>query len=176
MPSQPKGFTLIEIIITIIVAIIFFTLALPAFQNFLTTYQLKSTVQIFYQDLKWAQALALKNQAPVYVNVVTGDTWCYGISDSNNNCNCSTSPTSCTVAGTQKIVVNTSGVFAGTTVTEAALSNSQLFYFEALHGSPNLINTWTFTNNSLSIGISVNSLGRITLCSTTIQGYDNACS
>jgi type IV fimbrial biogenesis protein FimT len=173
MISKLKGLTLVEIMITLSVMIILIAIALPNFKNFLAANQLKSLSQTFVQDLKWAQNLALKNNTRVYVNVRTGSSWCYGISDSSSSCNCS-ADTNCTVGGTKKIVsINN---FAGTTLAATSpLGSSTLITFEPLRGASDTTGQWTFTNGSQSLGIGINSIGRLTLCSTTITGYSTSC-
>lgn len=77
-----SGFTLIELMVTLAVAAILATTALPAFSDLLDSQRLRATAQQIATDLRYARSEAIKRHAaiPIGVSFTPGSEWCYGIS------------------------------------------------------------------------------------------------
>jgi len=76
--SNNKGFTLIEMMITVAIAAILLTMAIPSFQTLIENNRLATNVNSFITMLQYAKTEALKRNATVSL--------CAG--DPNNGCAC----------------------------------------------------------------------------------------
>jgi len=154
-----KGFNLIEILITLAVLSLLISLMAPGLSHLISKYQLKSQVEKFYQDLKYAQSLAINSGTNIYVALTLGPPACYGFSDQGSNCNCITS-LQCTLNGASRVFP------VNSLLRLTSSSNTTSFYFGALRGESSTPNPlWTFTKGNQALQIQINSLGLITVCS-----------
>jgi type IV fimbrial biogenesis protein FimT len=160
-----EGFTILEMIIVFIIAIILTLMAIPSFITFVQEHRLKKTAENAFVALQYARSEATKSNSTVYVTFATGDNWCYGI-NTGSSCTCSTA-SSCnrgaTQAGqTQQIDLSTTNL----------VSNS--FQIDGTRGATNISNgkiTFTLYGQSTSISILIGSQGNIQLCSPSFSGY-----
>lgn len=171
--NNDLGFTLLELMITVAIAGIIATMAVPSFQRMLERNRLKEAVESLKSDLMFARTEAIKRSTNLNVSIIVdGDDWCYGIDDDNTACDCDTSG-SCalkTVDGDE---------FTGTI---ADASKNVAFNFR--HGylidqdqeeeDEDIEITLSTTNYSAKTTISI--AGRITICSPdsskAMGGYD----
>lgn len=158
------GFTLVELLITLVIVSILLVTAIPSFITLYQEHHLKTTVQQLYYVLKFAQSEARKSNVTVYANFGTGDNWCYG-TNKTSTCTCSLA-NSCTLATysrprTQDLSLAVSGMTGNT------------IQFDGVHGATNSHSTVTFTiyNGSTSMGVVINAFGNIQLCSSQLSGY-----
>ena len=70
LKKTPKGFTLIELMVTIAVLAIIVTIAMPSFTEMMERQRLKNAVETFYSDLLFAKSEALKRSTDVTVSNV----------------------------------------------------------------------------------------------------------
>ena len=70
LKKTPKGFTLIELMVTIAVLAIIVTIAMPSFTEMMERQRLKNAVETFYSDLLFAKSEALKQSTDVTVSNV----------------------------------------------------------------------------------------------------------
>lgn len=112
MNSKSIGFTVIELMVTILIASIILTIAVPSYRDLIDKYRLKSAAEDLYTQLQFARMEAIKRGEPVIVDFNrTSDTvWCYGVEVINAGeaygCDCTTTD-SCDVDGVEKISTNT---------------------------------------------------------------------
>jgi type IV fimbrial biogenesis protein FimT len=92
--SPPRGFTLIEAMITLAVAAILLTLALPTWGDFAARHKLVAASETLAGDLALARHEAVQRGTPVYVVPQPGAAWCYAIS-TDPGCDCRTAGTVC---------------------------------------------------------------------------------
>jgi len=85
MRQQNRGFTLIELMITVSIAAVLATLAVPSMTSFLTSMRLSSASSLLYGDLNLARAEAIKRNTRVLMcpssngtSCATGTNWAVG--------------------------------------------------------------------------------------------------
>ena len=158
------GFSLIELMVALVIAIILIMVGVPTFNSLIRDYRLRITSEDLYNTLNYARTEAVKRNAIIYVSFNTGDTWCYGVNTGSacnctvaNNCNLGTT----TYPAAQQLTMTTSGL----------VSNS--IYFEGAHGAANASGSMTFTEYGLTpyVQLTVGRLGRVQSCSNTLGGY-----
>lgn len=162
--SHKAGFTLIELMLTLSIAIILTLVAIPSMRNIIQHYRISAVADNLYYFLQNARTEAIKRNTQVYVSFVTGDSWCYGM-NAGSACTCST-PNSCglgtvSAANSQQISLSITGL-SGTSV-----------YFEGTHAAASASGAVTFTlyGQSPLITLTIGRLGNMQLCSTGIGGY-----
>lgn len=84
---RARGFTLVELMITIAVLVILVTLAIPAMSNILENRRLVGAGQAIYEQIQFARTEAIKQSRNIFVVVEGGDGWCVAVSD-DGDCNC----------------------------------------------------------------------------------------
>ncbi|MFP5344533.1 MAG: GspH/FimT family pseudopilin, partial [Gammaproteobacteria bacterium] len=112
-----KGFTLVELMVSVAVLAILLAIGIPAFQSTLDKRRLTGAAEQLYADLQFARSEAIRQnkRVTVYFNA---STWCYGMDvEPSSDCDCSSAPGNCTVGGVQKVV-------SGTDFRNVALSNN----------------------------------------------------
>jgi prepilin-type N-terminal cleavage/methylation domain-containing protein len=171
--NRPNGFTLIEILVTIIILALLVGFAIPSYRDFMDQKRLRSATEDLYNFIKTSQSRGLNLPSSYYMSFQTGTSWCYGLSDTST-CDC-TSPTSCTVAG---IGTRTqSSDYSGQAITVAVTGfngsgGSPYILFEGRRGTIAATGTVTFTSAlGLSTTIRANQQGLVTICSNSIKSY-----
>lgn len=178
-----KGFTLLEMGIVLTILVILTAVGVGAYQAFISEQYLKSAAQIFYQDLQRAQSLATSDQQTILVNVQTGNSWCYGLTDTGSACDCT--QTNCTIGGQLKVVNASAYNNLSLSANGQFVTNTQL-YFDGIRGTialsaavsnstPPISNSsfqfQSSTNTNLKMGVTLNDLGQLKLCSINVPGF-----
>ncbi|SHG14232.1 N-terminal methylation site-containing protein [Microbulbifer donghaiensis] len=88
------GFTLLEVMITIVIASILLTLGVPSLRNLFDALELKGASEQVYSHLQRARSEAISRKLEVGVNFSAdgSSTWSYGLSDTNTG-TCDTAET-----------------------------------------------------------------------------------
>lgn len=161
---ETKGFSLIEILITLSVFAIITVMALPLFSEMIQNYRLKTAAENLYYSLQYARSEAVKRNQTVYMNFNTGDTWCFGIK-AGSTCDCTVSG-SCTLgtttaANAQELSLSLSGMTSNT------------LQFDAIRAGANAaaIITYTAYGQTPAVSINVGLLGSTQICSNTLTDY-----
>jgi len=116
-----SGFTLVELMITTVVAGILIALAVPSFSEFFAKSRLRGAADDLTNQMALARAGAMRVDRDVVVSVVgTGTTWCSGgrqfepvgtvgmvLATGTATCNCSSAANLCLVTGDQSLVTST---------------------------------------------------------------------
>ena len=89
-----RGFTLVELMVTVAVVGVLITLALPSFMDLIERKHLGGAVEAVYEQLEFARSQAVKRSKPMlvdfYINgdLSTGSTdWSIGVTDKMAGCN-----------------------------------------------------------------------------------------
>lgn len=155
-----RGFTLVELMVTVAVLAILLTIGIPAFQNILDKRRLTGAAEQLYSDLQYARTEAIKRNTNVFVNFQPGTTsWCYGIDTSSCNCN---TTNDCQLDGVNKVVSSSDFTGVSFTINNGFSGNNT--DFDPRHGSADN-GTATFSSSYGAIKIIVGNLGRVRICS-----------
>lgn len=88
MNNKNKGFTLIELMISISIVSILIGLASPSFSSFVKNNKIMTSAKNFYADINYAKSEALKGSGNVVVNATSGTSYRDGwqvFKDMNDN-------------------------------------------------------------------------------------------
>jgi prepilin-type N-terminal cleavage/methylation domain-containing protein len=166
------GFTLIEMMVTVAVAAILLTVAIPSFTQMIDKKRLESAAENLYADLQFAQSEAIKRNKTIRVSFyANGSTWCYGLKE-NADCDCqetnSTESDFCEIDSVPKTV--SSVEFKDISIASTASS----FSFSSLRGTVNTGSTEFQSANNKKLQVVVSPFGRVRLCSPSegnVTGY-----
>ncbi len=192
---RAQGFTLLELLITVAIAVILLTLGVPSFLEMADKNRISGAAESIYGELQFARSLSieLNRDVGVVFTRTSASNWCYGVATDNDgngavdgdDCNCTTAlaclididpgdgldtsdPTDYTERVTQ------SSDFSGVTLTNPNASVSGVT-FEALRTTANG-NTFEVTSGKgKAIRVITAPMGRVTSCSpagtTFVTGY-----
>lgn len=178
-----KGFTLIEMMVTIVIAGILLALAVPTFLDTIDRNRLKGVAETLRSDLELMKLESIKRSASVFLSIKNDNpsagTWCYGFSQ-GANCDCNTA-NSCTLDSVERVVRfdDWRGVIIAAPTTSSP--NPFSFSIEQIRGQVTL--SGALTNNRIrltsprgkELDIEVSTLGRFTICSpsgsSNVTGY-----
>lgn len=102
MKTYRKGFTLVELIITVIVLGIVIAVATASYDGLIANQALKQRTDQLYYVLQLAKSEALKRNQKIYVHFCQqGNAWSMGVTDLDS-CDCFTA-NSCVLDGVEKV-------------------------------------------------------------------------
>lgn len=86
--KHENGFTLVELMITVAVAAILATVAVPSMTNFIKKQRLKNAAEFVYGKLQFARTEAIKQSKVIFVRFSNGANggWSFGIGDNSTAC------------------------------------------------------------------------------------------
>jgi type IV fimbrial biogenesis protein FimT len=193
--KQQRGFTLIELMVTIIVAAVLVSLAVPSFRDLIDKSRLRGATDDIVNLLNIARASAVKLQRDVNVSI-DATNWCAGAVSAGNPgavgdavpavaaCDCTATTVACKVDGLNSLVSASS--YSSVTVASPSATNTMLYdnggitfnsKFGALDlsGLANLSSlTVTSPSGKYSTQITVSPLGQTYVCSQNskfVSGY-----
>lgn len=193
--AKSRGFTLIELMVTLAVVVILAFLAVPSIRDLIDKSRLRGATDDIVNQLNYARASAVKLQQDVNVSADVGTgTWCTGAAESGGpsspgqpvlpatGCDC-TSASSC-VVGDQNPVVSSSD-YSGATidVNYANFNHSNGgITFDSKFGALDLaalptnpLLTVTSPLGKFKTQISISALGQVSVCvpssSPFVSGY-----
>lgn len=184
-----RGFTLIELMITLIVVGVIASLAIPAFRDLIERKRLDGAVGDVYEQLEFARSQAIKRSKPMLVDFNNNGTdWSVGITDKMAGCEAeeedSSDDDSCVIdydndgATSDNILVRISGddynditmsqatAFSDTLnacATPSAVGEQLCFTFLRGLANPGAYD-FVSTNNNYILRVQVSQLGRIGIC------------
>lgn len=161
-----QGFSLIEMVITIVVLAIILAIAAPSFNTFFDQYRVKRAADTFSSILINAKSEAIKQNKTVRT-VITGGgpTWCAGVTI-KDTCDC-TSPNDCEIEGAERVIKSAS--FKGVKLNGPATAHR--FQFKTQRGTVIGNDTVQLESaNGSKVHVRVSTVGRITLCSPSGAG------
>lgn len=159
-----SGFTLVELLITLVVVAILALISLPFLSDIIKYRRISATADELFAFIQLARTEAVKNNTNVYLNISTGDSWCYGL-NAGSTCDC-TNPSSCSLG-------TVSAPSAGVISLSATGFTSGNLTFDKTHASVNSAATITLTlyGRSELITTTISKMGGTSVCATGISGY-----
>lgn len=171
MIARSDGFTLIELMVTLVILVISLTIAVPAFQSMLQKNRITGAVNALVADLQLARQEAIKrNQTITLVVQGAGSTnWCYGLDDDPTQCNC----TQAGGIGTNNCVIGTGNnafakIVQGSNFRDVSLvGGAGNVGFESVRGTANngAGGNLSLNLDSYTATVRVSGLGTISPCS-----------
>ena len=188
MKNQNRGFTLIELMVTLAVLAVLIVLAVPSFQDYFQKARVRGTADQVTDLLARARAVAVKSNMPVAVqaNNDSGN-WCVGARQPGNPgaweprpdvatpCVCTTDSSACMVDGEQMVVLGSdigAGQRPSVTINEFNFSytpklggiSDNAADKSFLSGTNNSSLTVTSTNGRYELQVIVTPLGQSYVC------------
>lgn len=155
------GVTIFELMVTLIVAAILLSIAVPSFSNLFDKNRVKGAAEELSAQIQFARSEAIARNIDVVVDVTGGATWCVGVDDTDAACDCTTDD-DCQVNGVERV---TDGSEFGSVTLP---TGDDSITFEGTRGLPTGGGTTTFgleSSDGKRIGLAVNPIGRVALCS-----------
>lgn len=164
---------MIEMVVTLVIAAILASIAVPAFDKMLEYLRARRATESMVAAFYNAKSEAIKRNAFVRLVFTTsnsGATWCHGLTI-DDTCDC-TQANSCVLDGVERVVSSTQ--FRGISAV-ATGDSANRFNFNPLRGTVNAGNV-QFTSNTQGYQSRavISGIGRITTCSPTGAGYMGA--
>lgn len=162
------GFTIIELMITLVVLAIITVIALPSFSGVLERRQLQGAGEKLFADLMFAKTESIKRNIPIRVSFTgNGANWCYGLA-LDANCDCTAAD--CVIDGV--LHVTNQDDYDGVLVDEDSTFDGTSTTFTPLRGAANPGNLQFTVSSGINLGAVVSSFGRVRLCSDSGFNYD----
>ena len=127
--NRHSGFTVVELMITLVVLVILISLAVPSIRDLMDKSRLRGATDDIVNLLNFSRASAVKLGKQVNVSVDSGS-WCAGSVDAPDPgtpgdaipgvsaCDCTATTVACTIGGQNALVQSSS--YSGVTVTSAS--------------------------------------------------------
>ena len=162
-----KGFTLLELIITLVIVTILVSVGVPSFSNMLSANRVVGAAEKMKADMEWARTTAIKDNKNITMTTITvGGDWCYGFDDGMAACDCNVN-NSCTVGGVTKQYVDTP--YGNTTL--GPVGNYSLTFTARgvlTAAAPGVL---TFGLDGRAANVSITRLGRSSICSDNLGQF-----
>lgn len=163
--SHFAGFTLIELMLTIVVMAVLLAIAVPSFTSQFQKQRLKGAGERLVSEIQFARNQAVGSNDDILVNVQStgGTDWCIGLGVANpggSECDCDAG-TDCEIDGNERIVSGDS--FSGVTLATVDADIT----FDTVRGLPDAAPPdFDFEGEDGNrIGVRVNPVGRVSICS-----------
>lgn len=166
MPVRPngQGFTLIELMVAIAVLAIFITIGIPSFLDTIEKHRVASAIEKVYADLHLARSQAIKSNQRQFVSLTAGAGWCYGIDDTAAGCDCSAN--ACVMDGVPRNIGSADFTNTNLAVDVASIEfEPRRGLPQDANGAPLAGNFTISTANGRSAQVTMNAIGRLSICS-----------
>ncbi|MBA6411809.1 hypothetical protein H2508_01635 [Parahaliea sp. F7430] len=169
-----SGFSLIELLIVLAVAIVLLLIAIPSFQDQRAKSHVKEATEDVLVLIRQAVAEAPVRDRSMRINLDASTPWCVGVSLGNTTCDCSKAD-ECTVpvAG-----VDVTRVVSGASYPSVTLSHNfsgASTVFEPVRGRASDEGKVTLSNGDWALELRISSEGLIRVCNpmdNAITGYE----
>lgn len=160
--KQNRGFTLVEVMVTIAVLAIIAAVALPSLIEMRDRNRVRAAAESIYSHFQFARSESIKQGITLYVAVTSGTSWCLGITNNSAGCDCNTA-NACAFGPTGSTQTRTllASEFSGIGLA----TDQTVIGYESRRGFDLNAGTVTITGTgSLSAQIRHNLNGNINLC------------
>lgn len=172
MIKQSRGFTLVELMVTVVVIGILAMVAVPQFQSMRDRARVRAASEGVFAHLQFSRSESIKQGQNLTTRILTGTNWCLGLDNSNaTTCDCNSNGVDACQFGPTGNITNhdlRSSDFIGITLSTTR-NNVE---FESRRGTITGVgNTITLTGSGgIEARIIYTSTGRIRLCGN-MGGY-----
>ena len=181
--SRHRGFSLVEVMMSLVLVAIGLALALPSYRDMVEKRQVTNGAEQLASFINTAQGVAMKTNQVVTVSYsrTDDDNWCVGATEGAVPCDCTgeDSLAACEIAS-QPFVLNNGHAADRDLVRAMGANDSGSYSFDPVRGfSPdlngNLMMELRSPSDDFRLNLVVNSTGRVILCSGdsaySIPGY-----
>jgi len=167
-----RGFTLIEMMVTLAVVAVGLALAIPSYENIHQRREATAEAEELASFLAYAQGDAIKSnrQVSVQLSYTSSTNWCIGAAQGNSGCDCTEADESqadfCSLSGIHHVMDNSDFDRSGMN----AHSADTLFVYDPIRGIKSVGDladhsyTIQSSNGNWALQVSVSPTGRIRLC------------
>ena len=177
-PTQHKGFTLIELMVTIAIAAILLTIGVPSLTSFFDRQKVITAAEQVYSHLQQTKVEAISRSDDVaFVHNATttqSTTFDYVITTEQSSCSLASDNCYLNINGVEVLTEYTNAAFSDVKISVTSNSN---VVFDGTRGgleTPNIGFSFDFESPiGLKLRCSINQIGRIKLCSpdSSVSGY-----
>ena len=166
-----RGFTLIEITISIAIIAILATIAMPVLTSGMVKTSVKGASQELVDEFSIARAQAMRSNKTIEIAFTDGNDWCYGIDHDltdGNVCNCAVSNANCAKVVSHEDYNDVSlanNLNTGNTKIHFTSNRGRLDTGKATSG------TLDFERNGSTVSVDINIIGKGRTCSSS-SGYE----
>jgi type IV fimbrial biogenesis protein FimT len=177
--SRHRGFSLIEVMMSLVLMGIGMALALPSYRDMVEKRQITNGAEQMAAFVNTAQGVAMKTNQVVTVsyNRVDTDDWCIGAISGADPCDCTVTNTAadnfCQIAS-QPFVLDNSHAADRNLVYAMSDNGDGLYAFDPVRGlltelDDSLTVELRSPNQQFQLNLMVNNTGRVTLCSASAE-------
>lgn len=184
MNRNPRGFTLVELMVTVAVLAVLIALAAPSFTDTMQRRRLIGAAEAVASGLQLARSEAIRQSASMTAVTTTGASWCMGFARGTTACDCSITDTTdtdaCTTLGdgsTSVLRVVSAGQYSGVSMS-LVTGTPATVTFDGVRGTAAGADDTKgirFTLGGRELQVRVNPLGGVRMCSpagtTLVAGY-----
>jgi type IV fimbrial biogenesis protein FimT len=177
--SRHRGFSLIEVMMSLVLMGIGMALALPSYRDMVEKRQITNGAEQLASFINTAQGVAMKTNQVVTVSYSWSDEdeWCIGAVSGEDECDCTVTDTSaedyCQIAS-QPFVLDNSHAANRELVYAMSDNGDGLYAFDPIRGlltelNDSLTVELRSPNEQFRLNLQVNNTGRVTLCSASAE-------
>lgn len=164
-----RGFTLMELVITMVVFGILLAIAVPSFVSLMDSLRVKragDAINAFFVNAKSEAIKRNANVSVVFQSASGGASWCAGMIQ-GTSCDCLATPNTCQLDGVDRVLAGTG--YKNITLTNP--SDGTAFTFNAIRGTVGSGNAQVQSSAGLQVRVVVTGTGRIRICSPSGSGH-----
>ncbi|WP_081986493.1 GspH/FimT family pseudopilin [Chitinibacter sp. ZOR0017] len=174
---KENGFTLIEMLITIVILGIVLAIAAPSLSQYIAIHRVKGFAENFAQDLILARTEAIRSNNPVQLDVRSS---CYGMISGSTSCNCTISDDSNSSYCSLKQVSTPTGITLSKTGFNTIIFDPvRGLPVSSSYGTLSSIQILSIENSAAKAAVNLNVIGSVCINSPSgtqkVAGYPDAC-
>lgn len=170
--NKQHGFTLLELMVTVVVAAIILGIAVPNFSSMLARHRLEAAASELKLNLQLARSQAIKRNSDVSVSFNTDPStksWRYGLSDDSDDCDPSASLDAADACEIDEVLKVYSSKSWGGVSLFLGSSNYKTISFEprrgmARSGQSFIGRTFTLESDIGELEVKVSPIGHVNIC------------